>query len=1105
MSGLTFVHREAVHLIWGVVLLIGWLGWLELGQRDLLARFIGPPMQVRLARRLPPTRRGLRLGLLLLGMVCIVLALMRPQSLGEVESMAAGEVSADVMVVLDVSRSMLAEDAAPSRLERAKAEVADLVGRLQGQRVGLTAFAGRAQVLCPLTPDHGFFRMVLEGVNTRSVVRGGTRIGDGIRTALSAFGKGPGSRLILLVTDGEDHDSFPLDAADEARRAGVPIVAIGFGDERGSEITITDPQTGARSFLTDRDGQLVRSRLDGKTLREIALRTGGAYVPAGVAALDLDSIVKAHIRPLLQEARTASVRTVPREHYPWLLLAALGLLLGAAYVGTGARSLVIVAALMLGLPDRAQADQDELGPPRRAYNQARASFQSGDLAAAERGFLSARDRAGSDQVLRHHAAFNLGLVQARKADSLQKDKPEEALAALHQAAAWFRDAIRTEESASLPGRRGDARFNLEVVLRRIQRLADQLNREQNRLEARLSRVLQDQRTLRDRLRGVLARMAQAGGGGEPLGLQRELEDQATFQRTLMSEVGALLDLAGDERAGIERRPEAQRSKEERGRLVQLQNLEHYLGLARDTMADASRLLRRLQPERGHGRVDQAIVELKRALEQLIDPVAVLKGLVADQLQARLETQALAQLRREALRLPAQSEEKPAAGPVPPWLRPDPLAQQQRGLASRTLELHGRLAAGVEHAAQTPPPQPATGQDGGRNQRLERLLAAAREATPHLREAAQAMEAAATALLAEGLPAADREQERALVALAQALSRFAGLRDLIEAAHAEQELMVGLLSPDRKQPQPDELRQLSTRQRLELVRQGHGRNVDRLARLQRLLEEEQAALAAGAQGGDGGQASGQKTDAEAVAGQQARLQEAQQHRARAAAALARMGPMLSRPGPSLLPPAEEALRELAELRRLFFSIVEHIKELHRDQTETADRTSSAQAERDEAIRRQRLGPLAQAQAGHGDKARAIAEALAAQADQAQGTREGQTEREAAGRLAEAAQQVRQGQEAMEAAARMLREDSQASLSPDLEPVLGKQRQALHHLEEALRLLEPPPKRPQEPDSQDQQVSQEQAARRLQAIREREAEQRRRQDRRQTQPEPVDKDW
>src|SRR5262249_36782271 len=153
--------------------------WLELRRSTTLEQFISRVMQRRLAATPSPTRRIARASLIGVVLAGCTFALMRPQTAGGVEALESSKMSADVMVLLDVSRSMLAEDAAPSRLERAKADVLDLVDKLKGHRLGLTAFAGRAVVLCPLTSDAAFVRMVVKGVSVRSVSPGGTRIGDG--------------------------------------------------------------------------------------------------------------------------------------------------------------------------------------------------------------------------------------------------------------------------------------------------------------------------------------------------------------------------------------------------------------------------------------------------------------------------------------------------------------------------------------------------------------------------------------------------------------------------------------------------------------------------------------------------------------------------------------------------------------------------------------------------------------------------------------------------------------------------------------------------------------------------------------------------------------
>jgi Ca-activated chloride channel homolog len=327
---------EWVHLVWLVLALVAGLAVLEVRSRGALQRFLSPVMLRRLASSSSSSRVALRLALLWLAMVLGVLALMQPQAPGATETVAASRSAADVMFVLDVSKSMLAEDAAPNRLARAKAEVAQLVDKLEGHRVGLVAFAGRAAPLCPLTPDHGFFSLVLSGVDTNSVGRGGTRIGEAVRVALRSFPTGPGAKLIVLITDGEDHESYPEDAAKAARDAGVKIVAVGLGSEKGTQIVLTDPKTGAKKVVMDGD-KPVETRLDAKTLQQMALTTEGAYIPAGTAAIDLDSIMEGYVQPIVRASADAAVRRVPAERYPWLILGALAATLAALWMGTGER------------------------------------------------------------------------------------------------------------------------------------------------------------------------------------------------------------------------------------------------------------------------------------------------------------------------------------------------------------------------------------------------------------------------------------------------------------------------------------------------------------------------------------------------------------------------------------------------------------------------------------------------------------------------------------------------------------------------------------------------------------------------------------------------
>lgn len=337
MFGWEFAYEDRAWLIWVALAIVGGLAALELRGRGALAGLLSPVMQRRLVVQPSVARTAARLGFIALALIAGVGALMRPQAQGETVTTQSSRMSADVIVLLDVSRSMLAEDAAPNRLGRAKVEIARMARQLRGHRLGLVAYAGRAALLCPLTPDAAFFDLVLKGVDTRSVARGGTQMGDAIRLAVKAFPAGLGPKLIVLVTDGEDHESAPLEAAAEARDAGVRIVAVGLGgdDPDGAEIVITDPKTKAKTPLLH-DGVPVRVKLDGALLEQIATTTEGVYVPAGTSALDLESIVHEHVQPIVREAADASVRVIPAERYPWLVLVAILALIAAVGVGATA-------------------------------------------------------------------------------------------------------------------------------------------------------------------------------------------------------------------------------------------------------------------------------------------------------------------------------------------------------------------------------------------------------------------------------------------------------------------------------------------------------------------------------------------------------------------------------------------------------------------------------------------------------------------------------------------------------------------------------------------------------------------------------------------------
>lgn len=227
---------------------------------------------------------------LMVAFVFIVIALSRP--MWNPKPREVKRKGRDVVILLDVSRSMLADDIKPNRLERARIAIKDMMERLAGDRIAIVTFAGDSTVRCPLTNDYSFVRMVLNNITTESTTMGGTRVGDAIRDATkNVFDEQVREyRDIILITDGEDHESFPVQAAEAAGNDGVRIIAIGLGDEdEGSLIPIVDAD-GRRTYL-EYEGERVRTKLDGDMLRQVALATpGGKYVPVVTGTFDLDDI-----------------------------------------------------------------------------------------------------------------------------------------------------------------------------------------------------------------------------------------------------------------------------------------------------------------------------------------------------------------------------------------------------------------------------------------------------------------------------------------------------------------------------------------------------------------------------------------------------------------------------------------------------------------------------------------------------------------------------------------------------------------------------------------------------------------------------------------------
>ncbi|MCQ2179361.1 MAG: VWA domain-containing protein [Bacteroidales bacterium] len=282
-----------------------------------------------LVKQLMPSWSGakgwVRVILLSLAFFCFVIGLCRPQvgaKLSERETKGA-----EIMICLDVSNSMLAQDYSPDRLERAKLAISRIVDKLDGDRIGLIVFAGNSFVQLPITTDYVSAKMFLNSIDTGSVPVQGTAMGEAIHTAARSFSaQSEKSRAIIVITDGENHEDDPVAAAGEVAAMGMKVYTIGVGTLQGQPI----PRDG--ELMKDKDGNIVVTRLDEDTLREVAEAGNGAYVHAGNEEFGLNPIID-DIRRMEDERYNSVVFEEYDEQFMYFLGAALLLLVLEMLVG----------------------------------------------------------------------------------------------------------------------------------------------------------------------------------------------------------------------------------------------------------------------------------------------------------------------------------------------------------------------------------------------------------------------------------------------------------------------------------------------------------------------------------------------------------------------------------------------------------------------------------------------------------------------------------------------------------------------------------------------------------------------------------------------------
>ncbi len=307
-------------------------------RRKMLRAFAETPLLKKINCDVSLTRQVIKALLLTASAALVIIALARPVTNPRPRRVV--EKARDIAVLLDVSRSMLAEDIRPNRLERAKIAINDLLEVLRGDRIGLITFAGNAVIKCPLTRDYPFMRLALSEVSTESTGRGGTMIGDAIRKALNEMfdDKTDSYRDIILITDGGDQESFPEQAAAKASEMGIRIIAIGLGDpQEGTPIPVKT-RSGVE-YIKDKQGDTVLTKLNEKQLRKIAFAgPRGRYLSVKTGTFNLDEIYLDMIATAARRELESAMMMRYDELYQWFLAGALTLLLTERLISEKKRS-----------------------------------------------------------------------------------------------------------------------------------------------------------------------------------------------------------------------------------------------------------------------------------------------------------------------------------------------------------------------------------------------------------------------------------------------------------------------------------------------------------------------------------------------------------------------------------------------------------------------------------------------------------------------------------------------------------------------------------------------------------------------------------------------
>jgi Ca-activated chloride channel family protein len=452
--------------------------WAERRRSRDLARFVEAGLTALVVPDLDSRRRGARAALLLAVLACLVLGLAGPMWGFRWQEVRREGI--DLVVALDTSRSMLATDIKPSRLARAKLALRDLLGELAGDRIALVAFAGTAFVQCPLTLDHGVFIQSLDAVDT-------------------VEGRQSKHQAIVLITDGEDHEGDVGAAATRAEERGIKVFTVGIGTPDGELIPLE-----SGGYLKDRAGRVVKSRLGEETLQDVAVDTGGVYVRASGPSLGLPDLYRDYVATMEKRELESTIERRWEHRYQWPLALALVLLVLEPWIGERRRralSAVLAGVVVLGAAPAALAwpgddparegwvlhEAGDFEGATSKYNEAliddpdsvrlhvnlgAAEYRRDDWEKAARAWEEALAVARDPKRVAR-AAYNVGNARYREGADVAGPEPQTALDRWAAALVSYRRAMGADPELV------DAKYNYELVQKKIEELREQLEQQQN--------------------------------------------------------------------------------------------------------------------------------------------------------------------------------------------------------------------------------------------------------------------------------------------------------------------------------------------------------------------------------------------------------------------------------------------------------------------------------------------------------------------------------------------------------------------------------------------------------------------------------------------------